>query len=138
MNTCSAPSVRLQSVSLNQISFVPQSSFKFSLSKVLLSLTALLAATYVSALGTGYRLNDLLVYLPMTLYLRDPSLYPGSALVHHLLSMPYPLYHAYAVAFSEYGLFLVFLAARLALVLSLYMLGKQLVHDRTAVWLGLA
>jgi hypothetical protein len=94
--------------------------------------------TYLAVLASGYRLNDLLVYLPMTLYLRDPSLYPGSALVQHLLSMPYPVYRGYAAFFSEYSLFLIFLITRMALVGSVLVFGLQLVRDRWVVWIGLA
>jgi hypothetical protein len=102
-----------------------------------LTLTGLLAATYVSVLASGYKLNDLLVYLPLTLYLRDPSLYPGSALVQHLLGMPYPVYRLYSLFYDQRLLYFVFLVTRFALVVALYAFGWQLTRTRAATWLGL-
>src|SRR5689334_20324552 len=52
------------------------------------TLVGLVLATLVSIAATGYALNDLFVYLPLTAYLRNPSLFPGDPLIQHLLRMP--------------------------------------------------
>lgn len=92
----------------------------------------------LSTLISGYRLDDLLIYLPMTVFLRDPTLYPGSPLIQHLLSMPYPLYRAFAVVYSPVSLLGVFVASRCALIASLWLLGRQLGASPGATILGIA
>jgi hypothetical protein len=102
----------------------------------LVSAAIVLSATLLSILASGYRLDDLLIYLPMTLYLRDPTLYPNNPLIPQLLSMPYPLYRVYALVFDQRLLFGFFVLLRLALVAGLWQLGRRLLCDRLAVAAG--
>jgi hypothetical protein len=102
------------------------------------TLVGLVLATVLSVAATGYALNDLFVYLPLTAYLRDPSLFPGDPLIQHLLRMPYPLYRAYALIYNQQALFVVFLVMRLLTVVALYVLALQIARDRLAAALGLS
>jgi hypothetical protein len=102
------------------------------------TLVGLVLATVLSIAATGYALNDLFVYLPLTAYLRNPSLFPGDPLIQHLLRMPYPLYRAYALIYNQQALFAVFVVMRLLTVVALYMLALQIARDRLAAALGLS
>jgi hypothetical protein len=102
------------------------------------TVVGIIFATALSVLATGYALNDLFVYLPLTAYLRDSSLYPGNPLIEHLLRMPYPLYRAYALVDDQHALFAIFLVTRFATVVALYVLALQILHDRLAAALGVS
>jgi hypothetical protein len=95
-------------------------------------------ATAFSFFLSGYYLNDLLIYLPLTAYLQDPSLYPGNPLIAQLQAMPYPAYRAFALVSDPWFMFATFAISRMLLVISLWMLARQLVKDCTAAVVSIA